>query len=110
LSTVYVPFGQALLDLAPHHLQHSETRRLLDACLHHRAFNVIELRRLAGNDSSEGADVIVVDCSDGTVPSRSPSGMKKSGTAGAPLPPGRLVSFRFAVFCYGDNADISNLH
>lgn len=71
-----MPFGQALPDLAPHHLQHAEARRLLEACLHNRAFDVIELRSLAGNDSSENADVIVVDCSDGTVPSRSPSGIK----------------------------------
>lgn len=71
-----MPFGQALPDLAPHHLQHAEARRLLEACLHHRAFDVIELCGLAGNDSSESADVIVVDCSDGTVPSRNPFGIK----------------------------------
>lgn len=76
MSTVYAPFGQALPNLAPHHLQHAEARRLLEACLHHRAFDVIELRSLAGNDSSESADLIIVDCSDGTVPSRSLSGIK----------------------------------
>jgi len=75
LSVTYTPFGQLLPALQPELLLHKESRRLLQACLRHPAFDVIELRSVPSSGST-GADVIVVECSDGTVPSRNPLGIK----------------------------------
>jgi proteasome lid subunit RPN8/RPN11 len=73
LSVAFRSFGELLTGLAPESLHHEESRRLLGACLRHPAFEVIELRRLRLGEAI--ADVIVVDCSDGTVPSRNAVGI-----------------------------------
>jgi len=75
----YHSIGEVLPDLAPSNLVHEQARRLLDACLRHPAFEVVELRRLASSandlEPNQITDGIVVDCCDGTVPSRSKYGI-----------------------------------
>ena len=75
----YHSIGDALPDLDPSGLVHEQARRLLAACLRHPAFEVVELRRLANSPDEDEpdqiADGIVVDCCDGTVPSRSAYGI-----------------------------------
>lgn len=61
--------------LDPKNIQHPEARNLLAACLCHPDFEVIELRKLEINTYSR-ADVIVVDCCDGTIPSRNSVGIR----------------------------------
>lgn len=75
----YVSMGDVLPDLVPNSLAHEDTRRLLTACHKHPAFEVVELRRLeeGGADGSPHViDGIVVECCDGTVPSRNSFGIK----------------------------------
>ncbi|WP_157660684.1 Mov34/MPN/PAD-1 family protein [Burkholderia ubonensis] len=61
-------------------LMHEESRRLLAACQQHPAFDVVELLRLEGNETPgqvlQAVDGIVVECCDGTVPSRNAAGIK----------------------------------
>ncbi|WP_043632931.1 Mov34/MPN/PAD-1 family protein [Chromobacterium haemolyticum] len=68
-----------LPDLAAGRLEHEESRRLLAACSQHPAFDVVELRRLESNGTSgqihQIVDGIVVECCDGTVPSRNAAGV-----------------------------------
>lgn len=76
----YVAVGQVLPRLDPGLLEHEESRRLLAACQQSPAFEVVEMRRLERNTDSQEAtkvvDGIVVDCCDGTVPSRNSVGIK----------------------------------
>lgn len=73
MRIAFTPFGEPLTELAPESLFHEDSRRLLVACLGHSAFEVIELRRLKVGEAT--ADIVVVDCSDGTVPSRNAFGI-----------------------------------
>lgn len=77
----YIPFGVAC-DQSPDPtcLKHDETRALLKVCLANKSFTVVELRRVKFIDAktqveTEG-DAIVVDCCDGTIPSRNSIGIK----------------------------------
>lgn len=74
MPDAFTSFGEPLTGLAPEHLLHEDSRRLLVACQRHSAFEVVELRRLNVGEAS--ADIIVVDCSDGTVPSRNAVGIQ----------------------------------
>jgi proteasome lid subunit RPN8/RPN11 len=74
LSVAFRSFGEPLTGLAPENLLHEDSRGLLAACLRHAAFEVIELRRLKAGQAAW--DIIVVDCSDGTVPSRNATGIR----------------------------------
>ncbi|SDN23003.1 integrative and conjugative element protein, VC0181 family [Janthinobacterium sp. OK676] len=68
----YHALGQVLSGLAPEQLTHAQSRQMLAACHRHPAFSVVELRKISNpSDVSKPAiDGIVVDCCDGTVPSR----------------------------------------
>ena len=68
----YHALGQVLSGLAPEQLAHAQSRQMLAACHRHPAFSVVELRKISNpSDVSKPAiDGIVVDCCDGTVPSR----------------------------------------
>jgi integrative and conjugative element protein (TIGR02256 family) len=70
LSIELIPFGQALPVQDPALLKFDMSRQLLAACHRNTAFDVIELR------DRDGFDVIVVDCSDGTVPTRNTVGIR----------------------------------
>nr|VFK19373.1 MAG: ThiF family protein [Candidatus Kentron sp. LFY] len=76
----YIAFGQPLPGLEAEHLETEQARQLLDACFSHRDFDVIELRRLESSEQENvqknSADIIVVECCDGTVPSRNAVGIK----------------------------------
>lgn len=75
----YIQVGEILgQSPAPESLEYDESRRLLAACLINRAFKVVELRRVTLGEKSSPivGDVIVVDCADGTVPSRNAAGIK----------------------------------
>jgi len=76
----YHSIGEVLPDLDPSRLEHNDSRRLLAVCQQHPAFEVVELRRLAsdgnGDQGTQVIDGIVVECCDGTVPSRNPVGIK----------------------------------
>jgi Prokaryotic E2 family A/Prokaryotic homologs of the JAB domain/ThiF family len=76
----YFSIGQVLPGLDPSFLEHEESKRLLVACHRSPAFEVVELRRLErrtdGETTTKVVDGIVVDCCDGTVPSRNPVGIK----------------------------------
>lgn len=80
MSAEYHSIGEVLPDLDPSRLEHGDSRRLLAACQQHPAFEVVELRRLesGGNGSQDlqVVDGIVVECCDGTVPSRNSVGVK----------------------------------
>jgi len=75
LDTEYLTFGQAYPDLDPQRLQWEPSRRLLEACHRHPDVDVVELGQAGFTDGSH-ADVIVVDCGDGRVPSRNIAGIK----------------------------------
>lgn len=75
MSVAYIAFGKPLPGLEPENLQHEAARRLLEASRRHSAFDVVELRRVDFPAVSAVGDVIVVDCGDGTVPSRNPVGI-----------------------------------
>lgn len=80
MTIVYKSLGESLADLDPKRLEHDDSRRLLAACQQQPAFDVVELRRLElGEAVGEGSlviDGIVVECCDGTVPSRNQVGIK----------------------------------
>lgn len=80
MGAEYYSVGEVLPDLDPSRLEREDSRRLLAACQQHPAFDVMELRRLeSGGDAGQGlrvVDGIVVECCDGTVPSRNPVGVK----------------------------------
>lgn len=76
----YYILGAALPDFDGNRLQHEESRRLLSAAQKHPAFDVVELRRIE-KDGGDGQapkviDGIVVECCDGTVPTRNTVGIK----------------------------------
>lgn len=77
----YLAFGERYEQSpAPDCLLYKQSRALLKACLQNRDFTVIELRQVKFIDRVPGketlADAIIVDCSDGTIPSRSPVGIR----------------------------------
>ena len=76
----YYTLGELLPDLDDSRLEHEESRRLLAACQQHPAFDGVDLRRLEKNEATDqvvqAVDGIVVECCDGTVPSRNASGVK----------------------------------
>lgn len=76
----YHSAGDVLTDVSPDRLEHEDSRRLLAACLRHPAFEVLELRRIerppSGVAPTQTVDGIVVECCDGTVPSRNAPGVK----------------------------------
>jgi len=77
VARAYHALGQVLPDLAPERLAHAQSRQILAACHRHPAFSVLELRQIS-DPSKAGqpvVDGIVVDCCDGTVSSRSPTGI-----------------------------------
>ncbi len=82
MSEDYFSIGEVLPDLDPKRLEHLESRRLLAACQRNSAFEVVELRRKVSGESGDSnrpvVDGIVVECCDGTVPSRNPAGINNS--------------------------------
>lgn len=80
MAIEYISLGEVLPDLDSSRLEHEQTRRLLSVCQTHPAFEVVELRRLAIGGSSDQRpqviDGVVVECCDGTVPSRNLVGIK----------------------------------
>ncbi|STR45167.1 Mov34/MPN/PAD-1 family protein [Iodobacter fluviatilis] len=80
MSGEYYSLGDVLPDLDPNKLEYEDSRRLLAACFRHPAFEVVELRRIerqsAVGDTTNVIDGIVVECCDGTVPSRNAVGIK----------------------------------
>lgn len=80
MALEYYSLGELLPDLAASSLEYAESKRLLDACQQHPAFDVVELRRLERNGAigeiPQVIDGIVVECCDGTVPSRNTAGVK----------------------------------
>lgn len=76
----YFSIGAVLPALESGRLEYEESRRLLAACQQHPAIEVVELRRLerGGGQNLQIVDGIVVECCDGTVPSRNPVGIKNS--------------------------------
>lgn len=80
MGAEYYAIGEVLPDLGPSQLAYDDSRRILAACQQHPAFEVVELRRLeSGGNSSQDLQVvdgIVVECCDGTVPSRNSVGVK----------------------------------
>lgn len=77
MTTEYYTMGEQL-QLDPARLQFEESRRLFAACQQHSAFDVVELRRIERGfgDTKDIIDGIVVECCDGTVPSRNVAGIK----------------------------------
>lgn len=78
---VYLSFGERCeASPAPECLLYEPSRRLLDACLRNRDFSVVELRRVNFTNFKTGTvtavDAIIVDCVDGTYPSRNEVGIK----------------------------------
>jgi len=76
----YYILGAALPGLDGNRLQHEDSRRLLSAAEEHPAFDAVELRRIE-IDEGDGQgpkviDGIVVECCDGTVPTRNTVGIK----------------------------------
>lgn len=65
-----IPFGQTLPVPDPALLKFDLSRQLLAACDRNTAFDVIELR------DRDGFDIIIVDCSDGTVPTKNSIGIR----------------------------------
>lgn len=80
MAIEYLSLGEVLPDLDSGGLEHEQTRQLLSVCQKHPAFEVVELRRLEIGDvvdqSPQVIDGIVVECCDGTVPSRNSVGIK----------------------------------
>ncbi|WP_175906855.1 Mov34/MPN/PAD-1 family protein [Burkholderia sp. BCC1640] len=80
MAADYYTLGELLPDRDAGRLEHEESRRLLAACQRHPAFDVVELRRLGGKGATgqvtQAVDGIVVECCDGTVPSRNAAGVK----------------------------------
>lgn len=80
MSAEYYAIGEVLPDLNPSQLAYDDSRRILAACQQHPAFEVVELRRLEsvgnGGQDLHVVDGIVVECCDGTVPSRNSVGVK----------------------------------
>lgn len=80
MAADYYTLGAVLPDLDANRLEHEDSRRLLAACQRHPAFDVVELRRLerkgANGQVLHAVDGIVVECCDGTVPSRNAAGVK----------------------------------
>ncbi|HCI52663.1 MAG TPA: hypothetical protein DE312_05000 [Gallionella sp.] len=78
--TEYISIGKVLPDFDPDRLAYDEARQLLAACQRHPAFEVVELRRLGDDQETDQSpkivDGIVVECCDGTVPSRNSVGIK----------------------------------
>lgn len=80
MGAEYYAIGEVLPDLDPSQLAYDDSRRILAACQQHPAFEVVELRRLEsggnGGQDLHVVDGIVVECCDGTVPSRNTVGVK----------------------------------
>lgn len=97
MTEEYHSIGDPMPDLDPARLAYDETRRLLAACLNHPAFEVIELRQVthsAGNSTnSQITDGIVVECCDGTVPSRNAPGIKNRERLMLLYRPGRELPY-----------------
>ncbi|MBT9538303.1 Mov34/MPN/PAD-1 family protein [Thiobacillus sp.] len=77
----YLSFGERCdKSPAPECLLYEESRRLLEACLRNRDLSVVELRKVNFTNHKTGAvtavDAIIVDCVDGTYPSRNEVGIK----------------------------------
>lgn len=77
----YYEWGELLPDLDAESLEHEESRQLLAACSRHPSIEIVALRRLKQTRDSEQEishilDGIVVECCDGSVPSRSTVGIK----------------------------------
>jgi integrative and conjugative element protein (TIGR02256 family) len=77
----YLPFGERYEKSPdPGCLLYEQSRVLLEACLRNKDFMVVELRQVKFYDRATGnatpADAIIVDCSDGTIPSRNAVGIK----------------------------------
>lgn len=80
MGAEYYALGGVQLTVDPSQLEYDASQRLLAACLRHSAFEVVELRRLKCDEADgQGMRVvegIVVECCDGTVPSRNSVGIK----------------------------------
>lgn len=75
MGAEYLAFGTPHPDLDPQRLQWEHSRRLLDACQRHPDFEVVALGQASFVDGTY-ADFILVDCGDGSVPSRNRAGIK----------------------------------
>lgn len=80
MGSKYYPTGVVLPDLESTRLEYDNSRRLLAACLQHSAFEVVELIRIKKekDHNVQIIDGIVIECCDGTVPSRNTIGLKNS--------------------------------
>ena len=79
METVYADFGELLPGTDAGQLHTEGARRLLAACEKSHAFDVVALRAFVSEQNGKSVRVvegIEVDCSDGTVPSRSPVGIR----------------------------------
>lgn len=71
----FIPFGEPVATLDPDSLAQDGAKKILSACLASKDFEIVELRRLNLDDGSI-ADIVVVDCVNDQVPSRSQFGIK----------------------------------
>lgn len=84
-----IPWGTVVSEI-PDHPENARLHELLQACVHHPHFEVVELRVL---DGPVPQYVIVVDAGDGTVAPNNPVGLRRrewlalTFDAGADLPP-----------------------
>jgi integrative and conjugative element protein (TIGR02256 family) len=79
METVYADFGELLPGTDAGQLHTEGARRLLAACEKSHAFDVVALRAFVSEQNGKSVRIvegIEVDCSDGTVPSRSPVGIR----------------------------------
>src|SRR5258708_27546761 len=79
METVFADFGTLLPGTDAGQLHTEGARRLLAACEKSDVFDVIALRSFECEQNGKSvriAEGIVVDCCDGTVPSRSPVGIR----------------------------------
>ncbi len=71
----FIHFGEPIAALDPDSLVQDGAKKILSACLASKDFEIVELRRLNLDDGSM-ADIVVVDCVNDQVPSRSQFGIK----------------------------------
>ncbi len=75
MNTKYFVFGKTLSNLDAGLLQYEISKELLKACCAHPSFRVIELGSYT-YPNNEKADVIIVECTNDSVPSRNSVGIK----------------------------------
>ena len=92
MALEYIDLGDVHPDIDVKYLNHKESIDLLSACLSNSFFTVIELRTLTISDGSL-ADIIVVECADGTVVSKNETGIKVRERLGLLYCPERKIPY-----------------